>query len=99
MPKKISRRKPEGGRTAGALPGSPFTDSSPASGLGFSYASNVASSNRVGGGARYNYAPVPNAAGVDLAVTGLRIAPTGKLARATAAGQPGFTASFRVVVR
>jgi len=76
-----------------------FADGTPASGLGFNYGTAVTFSNQIGGGAPYNYIPHPNAAGVDPAVTGLRIAPSGTLPGATAAGQPGFSLSFTVVVR
>jgi len=53
----------------------------------------------VGGGAPYTYAPTANANGVDPAATGLRIAPVGTLAGSSAAGDPGFTVTFRVRVR
>lgn len=76
-----------------------FTDGTPSSGLTFNYATGVTYSNQPGGGAPYNYVPRPNAAGVDPAITGLRIAPAGTLAGATAAGQPGFSVTFTVVVR
>lgn len=75
-----------------------FVNGSPASGLSFTSA-NVSYSNQPGGGAPYSYTPVPNAAGYDPAVTGLRIAPTGVMAGAGGAGQPSFSVSFQVRVR
>lgn len=81
---------------AGATPVQ-FTDGTPSSGLSFSNA-NVSYSSQVGGGAPYTYLPTPNANGVDPRVTGLRIAPTGTMAGATAAGQPSFRVRFQVVV-
>jgi uncharacterized repeat protein (TIGR01451 family) len=76
-----------------------FTDGSPASGLAFVYAGNVSYSSQVGGAAPFTYAPTANANGVDPAARGIRIAPTGTLSGATAAGNPSFTVKFRVRVR
>ncbi len=73
-----------------------FVDGTPASGLAFNAATSVAYSNAPGGGAPFTYVPVPDAAGFDAAVTGVRIAPTGTMAGATGAGNPGFTVRFRV---
>ena len=70
-----------------------FIDGTPASGLGFASA-NVSYSNQPNGGPPYDYTPIANAVGVDLRVTGLRIAPTGTMAGASAAGQPSFRVSF-----
>jgi uncharacterized repeat protein (TIGR01451 family) len=72
-----------------------FIDGSPASGLSFSYASNVSYSNTAGGGAPFTYTPVPDAAGFDSNVKGVRIAPTGTM-NATGGGNPAFTVQFRV---
>jgi hypothetical protein len=74
-------------------------DGAPASGLVFNYAANVRYSNQPGGGAPYNYTPVPDASGFDPNVTGFRIAPTGVMNPATVAGNPNFTVRFRVRVR
>jgi len=74
-----------------------FTDGTPASGLSYSYASDVSFSNQPAGGAPYNYTPVPDADGFDPAVRGLRIAPTGVM-NAAGAGNPNFTVRFRVRV-
>jgi uncharacterized repeat protein (TIGR01451 family) len=76
-----------------------FVDGTPASGLGFAYPANVGFSNQPGGGPPYTYVPVPDAAGVDANVTGLRVAPSGSMAAAGAAGNPSFTIRFRVRVR
>lgn len=76
-----------------------FVDGTPLSGLTFSYATNVTYSNQPGGGAPYNYSPVPDANGFDPNVTGFRIAPTGMMNGATLAGNPSFTVRFRVRVR
>jgi uncharacterized repeat protein (TIGR01451 family) len=75
-----------------------FADGAPSSGLGFNYAANVTYSNQPGGGAPYNYTPVPDANGCDATVTGLRVAPTGMMNGATLAGNPSFTVRFRVRV-
>lgn len=83
---------------AAAGPPVTFTDGTPASGLAFATAS-VSYSNQAGGGPPYTYLPVPDAAGYDPAVTGLRIAPTGVMNAAGGAGQPSFSVAFRVRVR
>ncbi len=76
-----------------------FLNGSPASGLGFSYPASVTFSSQPGGGAPYTYVPTPDANGVDPNVTGLRIAPSGAMSAASAAGNPTFTVRFRVRVR
>jgi hypothetical protein len=76
-----------------------FVDGTPVSGLSFNYAANVRYSNQPGGGAPYNYTPVPDAEGFDPNVTGFRIAPTGMMNAATVAGDPSFSVRFRVRVR
>jgi uncharacterized repeat protein (TIGR01451 family) len=73
-----------------------FADGTPASGLAYSYAANVTYSNQAGGGAPYTYVPVPDSAGFDAAVRGIRIAPTGSMNAAGASGNPSFTIRFRV---
>jgi uncharacterized repeat protein (TIGR01451 family) len=82
------------------LTGAPadFVDGTPPSGLSFNTTTGVTYSNQPGGGPPYTYVPVPNGAGIDAAVTGLRIAPTGAMAGSTTGGQPRFTVSFQVVV-
>jgi uncharacterized repeat protein (TIGR01451 family) len=70
-----------------------FTNGTPVSGLNaFNAATMVTFSSGTGGGAPYTY--VPNTAGYDANVKGLRINPTGTMAGATGAGQPSFTVSF-----
>lgn len=73
-----------------------FIDGTPPSGLTYNYAAHVAYSNQPGGGAPYNYTPVPDADGFDPNVTGLRIAPAGVMSAASGAGNPSFTVRFRV---
>jgi len=76
-----------------------FIDGSPASGLAFNAAADVSYSNQPGGGAPYNYTPVPDGQGFDGAVTGVRIAPTGTMNAAGGAGQPSFILRLRVRIR
>jgi uncharacterized repeat protein (TIGR01451 family) len=76
-----------------------FVDGPVASGLAFSLAANVSYSNQPGGGAPYSYTPVPDAAGFDSAVTGVRIAPTGVMNAAAGASTPSFTVRFRTRIR
>jgi uncharacterized repeat protein (TIGR01451 family) len=75
-----------------------FVDGTPPSGLSFSYATDVTYSNQPGGGAPFNYTPVPDANGCDVNVTGLRVAPTGMMNAAGVAGNPSFTVRFHVRV-
>ena len=76
-----------------------FADGTPASGLTYAYASNVSWSKTVGGTTGFGAALTPDANGYDAAVTGVRIAPGGIMAAATAAGQPSFTVSFNALVK
>lgn len=70
-----------------------FANGTTASGLNsFNAATMVTYSSQTGGGAPYTYTPV---AGYDPNVRGLRIAPTGTMAAATATTQPSFTIRFR----
>jgi uncharacterized repeat protein (TIGR01451 family) len=73
-----------------------FVDGSPASGLSFDYATNVAYSNRPGGGAPYTYSPAPDAGGFDAAITGLRINPQGSLGANSGTGAPTFDLRYRM---
>lgn len=73
-----------------------FIDGNPPSGLVFDYGSDVQFSNQPGGGAPFDYAPVPDASGFDAAVTGLRIAPSGNLTGAAGAGNPSFELRYRM---
>ncbi len=70
-----------------------FTNGTPASGLSFAYPANVVWT-RTGG-----LPLVPDAAGYDSAVTNMRVAPTGTMPAATAAGQPSFTIRFRTRIQ
>ncbi|MBC7983956.1 MAG: DUF11 domain-containing protein [Candidatus Obscuribacterales bacterium] len=76
-----------------------FIDGTTASGLSFNYASNVNYSSAGGGGAPFTYTPAADANGVDISVTGLRVAPTGAMPGASGLNQPSFTLRFRVRVR
>jgi hypothetical protein len=76
-----------------------FVNGTPASGLSYVYASNVTYSNQPGGLAPYNYTPVPDPAGFDPNVTGMRIAPTGAMNAAGPGSNPSFTIRFRVRLR
>ena len=49
-----------------------FVNGPIASGLAYNFAADVTFSNQPGGGAPFNYAPVPDAQGYDSAVTGYR---------------------------
>ncbi len=71
-----------------------FTDGTPVSGLAFNPATGTAYSSQTGGGAPFTATLAPDANGYDANIKGLRIAPTGVMAGATAAGQPTFTVSF-----
>ena len=73
-----------------------FTDGTVVSGLTYAYANDVTFSNQVGGGAPYNYAPVPDAQGFDPAVTGYRINPKQSMNGASGLNTPSFTIDFRV---
>ncbi len=73
-----------------------FADGPTPSGLAFNYASDVSFSNQPGGGAPYNYTPVPDPQGFDPAVTGYRVAPTGAMNAAGGSGNPSFNITLRV---
>lgn len=73
-----------------------FADGTPVSGLAYNYAANVSYSNQAGGGAPFNYVPVPDAQGFDVNVRGIRVTPTGSMNAASASGNPSFTIRFRV---
>jgi trimeric autotransporter adhesin len=76
-----------------------FSDGTPTSALGFSYASSVTYSSTPTGGAPFSYSPSPTASGYDSNIRGIRIAPTGALAGTTGSGNPSFTLRFFVRVR
>jgi uncharacterized repeat protein (TIGR01451 family) len=74
-----------------------FTDGTTSSGLTFSNAvgaGNLSWSKAPGGGAPYTTSVTPDADGYDVNVTGVRIAPSGTMAAATASGQPSFTVAL-----
>lgn len=72
-----------------------FTNGTTASGLSFAYPSNVTHSTQASGGAPFTYTPIPDTNGYDAGVKGIRIAPAGTMAGATAAGQPSFAITFQ----
>jgi uncharacterized repeat protein (TIGR01451 family) len=75
-----------------------FSNGTPVSGLSaFNAATMVSFSSQASGGAPYTYSP--NTAGYDSNVKGIRIAPGGVMAGATAAGQPSFTVSFLTQIK
>ncbi len=73
-----------------------FVNGSPGSGLSYNYAADVSYSNQAGGGAPYNYTPVPDAQGFDPLVTGYLVAPTGVMSGDSGSGAPSFNVIFRV---
>ncbi len=75
-----------------------FLDGTPASGLTYTFSTDVAYSNQPGGGPPYNYTPVADGQGFDSNVTGLQITPAGPLAGDSGAGNPSFQIRFRVRV-
>ena len=76
-----------------------FVDGPTPSGLAYSFASDVSFSNQPGGGAPYNYTPVPDVDGFDPLVTGMRVAPTGAMNGSSGGGNPSFNVQFRVRVQ
>jgi len=74
-----------------------FADGAVASGLAYDFAANVDFSNQAGGGAPFNYTPVPDAQGYDSAVTGYRANPTGIMNAAAGAAIPSF--DLRLTIR
>ena len=76
-----------------------FTDGAVASGLTYTYATNVTWSKAVGGNSAFTYTPVADANGFDTLVTGIRIMPGGTMVGATLTSQPSFTLTFNAKVR
>lgn len=73
-----------------------FTNGTTASGLNaFNASTMVTYSNQPSGGTPFTYTPTGT---YDTAVTGMRIAPTGTMAAATATAKPSFTIRYRVLV-
>lgn len=73
-----------------------FIDGSVSSGLAFTYASDVAFSNQVGGGPPYTYVPVPDGQGFDPVITGYRVNPTGVMNPTVGSSVPSFNVQLRV---
>jgi uncharacterized repeat protein (TIGR01451 family) len=73
-----------------------FNDGSPASGLSYTYATDVAYSNQVGGGPPYDYTPSWDGQGFDPAVTGFQVSPGGALNAASPGGNPNFSTVLRM---
>ena len=87
------------GVTAGPVQ---FVDGAVASGISYSFTSlgdigdDLAFSND--GGVSFNYTPVPDADGVDPAVTHIRITPSGEFQGASGGGTPSATFLFKIVI-
>jgi len=73
-----------------------FANGPVASGLSYTFATDVAFSNQVGGGAPYTYVPLPDVQGFDPAVTGIQVSPTGTMNAATVGNNPSFNILFRI---
>ncbi len=76
-----------------------FFDGATPSGLAFDYAANVTYSSRLGGAPPYDYAPTPDANGVDPNVTAVRIAPSGAMLGADGGSDPSFSVEYLIRVR
>lgn len=76
-----------------------FSDGPVASGLSYSYATDVTYSNQPGGGGPYNYSPTPDPQGFDAAVTGYRVNPSGPVNAASGGSFPSFSILLTVRVR
>jgi hypothetical protein len=80
-----------------------FADGSPDSNLSYTFTSladpsdDVAFSNN--NGATYTYTPVPDANGIDVNVTNIRITPQNTLQGDTGSGPPTATFEFKTVVQ
>ncbi len=70
----------------------------PPCGLTYTYATDVSYSNQPGGGAPYTYAVVPDAAGYDPNVTGVRINPGGFFNGGSVGSSPSFTLSLKMKI-
>ncbi len=76
-----------------------FIDGAVASGLSYSYVTDVSYSNQPGGGPPFNYSPNPAISqGFDPNVTGFRFAPSGPMNAASGGNNPSFVVRFRVRV-
>ena len=81
--------------------GDPITlvDGAVASGLTYTFATDVTFSNQVGGGPPYNYVPVPDAQGFDPLVTGFRVNPGGAMNPTVGSNVPSFNILLRVRIQ
>jgi uncharacterized repeat protein (TIGR01451 family) len=70
----------------------------PSCGLTYTYATAVTYSNQAGGGAPYNYTPVPDANGYDANVTGLRINPAATFNGTSGPPNPNFTLTYKIKI-
>jgi uncharacterized repeat protein (TIGR01451 family) len=75
-----------------------FVDGPVASGLSYAYATDVVFSNQPGGGAPFNFTPIPDAQGFDPAVTGIQVNPTGVMNAAAGGNNPSFNLLIRIRV-
>ena len=73
-----------------------FVDGPTASGLVYTYATDVTFSNQVGGGPPFTYIPIPDAQGFDPAVTGMQVNPKGIMNGAGPFGNPSFNLQLRI---
>ncbi len=73
-----------------------FVDGAISSGLSYNFASDVTFSNQVGGGAPFDYIPMPDGQGYDLLVTGFRAAPTETMSGSVGGNDPSFDIIFQV---
>lgn len=71
----------------------------PACGLTYSDVTDVTYSSTAGGGAPFTYTPVPDAAGYDSAVTGVRVNPTGVFNGASGGINPSFSLSLKMKIK
>lgn len=71
----------------------------PACGLTYSYATAVTYSSAAGGGAPFTYTPVPDAAGYDANVTGVRINPTGVFNGVSGGSNPSFSLFLKMKIK
>lgn len=76
-----------------------FTDGGIASGLGYSYATDVAFTSQAGGGPPFNHPATPDGDGYDAAITGFRVNFSGPMNPASGGNSPSFTLTFTVRVR
>lgn len=89
------------GQTSFAFPGSgdpvTFIDGSTSSGLSLDFANDVAFSSQPGGGEPFDHSATDNGDGIDPAVTGIEITPSGQMNGAPDEGpNPSFNLRFRV---